>query len=56
MWMPMNNNNRQYVIELDGVIYHLKGSRLKQIADLKESKGEFRFITEMRNDFQNHDR
>ena len=43
----MNNNNRQYVIELDGVIYHLKGSRLKQIANLKESKGESRFITEM---------
>ena len=44
---PMNNNHRQYVIELDGVIYHLKGSRLKQIVDLKESKGEFCFITEM---------
>ena len=43
----MNNNNRKYIIELDGVIYDLKGSRLKQIADLKESKGEFRFITEM---------
>jgi len=43
----MNKNNRQYVIELDGVIYHLKGNRLKQIVDLKESKGEFRFITEM---------
>ena len=43
----MNNNNRQYVIELDGVLYHLKGSRLTQILDLKESKGEFRFITEM---------
>ncbi|MBW2604199.1 MAG: hypothetical protein JRE28_07770 [Deltaproteobacteria bacterium] len=43
----MNNNNRQYVIELDGVIYRLKGNRLKQIVDLKESKGEFRFITEM---------
>jgi len=47
MWMPMNYNNRQFVIELDGVTYHLKGSRLKQIADLNESKGEFRFITEM---------
>jgi hypothetical protein len=47
MWVPMNNNNRQYVIELDGVIYNLKGNRLKQIVDLKESKGEFRFITEM---------
>jgi len=43
----MNNNNRQYVIELEGVKYHLKGNRLKQIVDLKESKGEFRFITEM---------
>lgn len=43
----MNNNNRQYVIELDGALYHLKGHRLKQIVDLKESKGEFRFITEM---------
>ena len=43
----MNNNNRQYVIELDGVLYLLKGSRLKQIVDLKESKGESRFITEM---------
>jgi len=43
----MNNNNRQYIIELDGVTYHLKGNRLKQITDLKESKGEFRFITEM---------
>ena len=47
MWVPMKNNNKQYVIELDGVIYHLKGSRLKQIDDIKESKGEFRFITEM---------
>ena len=45
--MPMNNNNRQYVIELDGVIYSLKGNRLKQIKDLNGSKGEFCFITEM---------
>lgn len=43
----MNNNNRQYVIELDGVIYSLKGNRLKQIKDLNGSKGEFCFITEM---------
>jgi len=43
----MNNNNRQYIIELDGVTYRLKGNHLKQITDLKESKGEFRFITEM---------
>lgn len=43
----MNNNNKQYAIELDGVIYHLKGNRLKQIVDLKELKGEFHFITEM---------
>lgn len=43
----MNNNNRQYIIELDGATYHLKGNHLKQITDLKESKGEFRFITEM---------
>jgi hypothetical protein len=47
MWIAMRNNNKQYVIELDGVIYHLKGKHLKQIADIKESKGEFRFVTEM---------
>jgi len=44
----MNSKNRQYVIELDGVMYHLKGSRLKQIPDLHASNGEFRFVTEMR--------
>lgn len=43
----MKNNNGQFVIELDDVMYHLKGSRLRQIADIKELKGEFRFITEM---------
>ena len=46
MWVTMKNN-KQYVIELDGAIYHLKGKHLKQISDIKESKGEFRFITEM---------
>ena len=43
----MNNNKKQYVIELDGVLYQLKGKHLKQIEDIKESNGEFRFITEM---------
>ena len=46
MWVTMKNK-KQYVIELDGAIYHLKGKHLKQISDIKESKGEFRFITEM---------
>jgi hypothetical protein len=46
MWIAMRNN-KQYVIELDGVLYHLKGNHLKQIADIKESNGEFRFITGM---------
>ena len=46
MWVTMKNN-KQYVIELDGAIYLLKGKHLKQISDIKESKGEFRFITEM---------
>jgi hypothetical protein len=43
----MNKNKRQYVLELDGIFYHLKGNRLKQIADLNEIKGEFRFVTDM---------
>ena len=46
MWVTMKNK-KQYVIELDGAIYLLKGKHLKQISDIKESKGEFRFITEM---------
>jgi hypothetical protein len=42
-----NKNNKQYVLELDGVLYQLKGSGLKQIADLKELNGEFCFVTDM---------
>ena len=43
----MNKNKKQYALELDGIFYHLKGNRLKQIADLKEVKGEFCFVTDM---------
>ena len=46
MWVTMKNK-KQYVIELDGAIYHLKGKHLRRISDIKESKGEFRFISEM---------
>ena len=41
-------NKKQYVLELDGIFYHLKENRLEQIEDLKEVKGEFCFITEMK--------
>lgn len=47
MWKAMKNNKKQYVIELDDAIYHLKEKQLKQIVDIKESTGEFRLITEM---------
>ena len=41
-------NKKQYVLELDGILYHLNGNRLRQIADIKEVKGEFCFVTDMR--------
>jgi hypothetical protein len=43
----MNRNKKQYVIELDGIFYQLKGSVLKQIADLNDVLGEFCFVTEL---------
>lgn len=41
-------NRKQYVLELDGILYHLKGNHLSQISDVKEVKGEFCFVTDMR--------
>ncbi|MGD9231477.1 MAG: hypothetical protein PVJ20_11745, partial [Desulfobacterales bacterium] len=43
----MINDKRQFAIELDGVLYHLSGGRLKQIDDLNKIKGEFRFVSDM---------
>jgi hypothetical protein len=43
----MINDKRQFAIELDGVLYHLSGSMLKQIDDLNKIKGEFRFVSDM---------
>jgi len=44
----MSQNKKQYVLELDRIFYHLEGSCLKQIADLNEVKGEYCFVTDMR--------
>ena len=43
----MNKNSKQYVLELDGIFYHLKGNCLKQITNLKEVNGEFCLVTDL---------
>jgi hypothetical protein len=46
-YRAMNKSKKQYVLELDGIFYHLKENHLKQVADLKEVKGEFCFVTDL---------
>ncbi|MGA7143914.1 MAG: hypothetical protein WBY47_05370 [Desulfobacterales bacterium] len=43
----MKKNKKQYVLELDGLFYHLKDSRLRQIADLKEVNDAYCFVTDL---------